>query len=37
MGVTPILTSAWMALGTAAPDVDRAEEMIRSYGQRFIQ
>ena len=37
VGVTTILTSAWMALGTAAPDVDRAEEMIRSYGQRFIR
>ena len=36
-GVTTILTSAWRAVGTDAPEVDRAEEMIRSYGERFIR
>ncbi len=36
-GVTTILTSAWMAAGLNAPDVDRAEELIASYGERFIR
>jgi probable F420-dependent oxidoreductase len=37
VGVTTILTSAWMAQGLTAPDVDRACEMIRTYGERFIR
>jgi probable F420-dependent oxidoreductase len=36
-GVTTILTSAWMAVGLNAPGVEQAEEMIRSYGERFIR
>jgi probable F420-dependent oxidoreductase len=35
-GVTTILTSAWMAVGITAPDVERAEELIATYGERFI-
>jgi len=35
-GVTTILTSAWMAAGLNAPEVEQAEEMVRSYGERFI-
>ena len=37
VGVTTILTSAWMAQGLTAPDVDRAVEMIGTYGERFIR
>ena len=36
-GVTTILTSSWAAKGLTAPDVDRAEEMIAAYGERFIR
>jgi probable F420-dependent oxidoreductase len=36
-GVTTILTSAWMSGGLQAPSVDQAEEMIGSYGERFIR
>jgi len=36
-GVTTILTSAWMAAGLNAPEAEQAEEMIRSYGERFIR
>lgn len=36
-GVTTILTSSWFAGGIRAPEVDRAEEMIRSYAERFIR
>lgn len=36
-GVTTILTSAWMAAGMTAPAVEQAEEMIHSYGERFIR
>lgn len=36
-GVTTILTSAWMAVGMTAPAVEQAEEMIRTYGERFIR
>lgn len=36
-GVTTILTSSWMATGLTAPEVDRAEEMIATYGERFIR
>jgi hypothetical protein len=36
-GVTTILTSSWMATGLTAPDVERAEEMIATYGERFIR
>ena len=35
-GVTTILTSSWFNGGIAAPDIDRAEEMVRAYGERFI-
>jgi probable F420-dependent oxidoreductase len=38
VGVTTILTSAWMAAGLQAPEsVERAEELIASYGERFIR
>jgi probable F420-dependent oxidoreductase len=37
VGVTTILTSAWMAAGMTAPAVEQAEEMIHSYGERFIR
>jgi len=38
VGVTTILTSAWMAAGINAPDdVGRAEELLASYGERFIR
>ena len=37
VGVTGILTSAWFATGITAPEVDRAEEMIAAYGERFIR
>ncbi|MFM7069393.1 MAG: TIGR03619 family F420-dependent LLM class oxidoreductase, partial [Actinomycetes bacterium] len=37
VGVTTILTSAWMAQGLSAPDVDRAVDMIAAYGDRFIR
>ena len=36
-GVTTILTSSWFNGGIAAPDIDRAEEMVRAYGDRFIR
>lgn len=36
-GVTTILTSSWMGNGLRAPDVERAEEMIAAYGERFIR
>ena len=36
-GVTTILTSSWMATGMTAPPVERAEEMIATYGERFIR
>lgn len=36
-GVTTILTSAWMAVGMTAPAVEQAEEMIHTYGERFIR
>lgn len=36
VGVTTILTSAWMAVGEMTPDRDRAEELLRVYGERFI-
>jgi probable F420-dependent oxidoreductase len=36
-GVTTILTSAWMAVGVNAPEVERAEELIATYGERFIR
>lgn len=36
-GVTTILTSSWLAAGIPAPDsVERAEELIGTYGERFI-
>ncbi|MEZ5238799.1 MAG: TIGR03619 family F420-dependent LLM class oxidoreductase [Microthrixaceae bacterium] len=35
-GVTTILTSAWMAVGEPQPDGDRAEELLRTYAERFI-
>lgn len=35
-GVTMILTSAWFTSGITAPEIDRAEEMIHTYGERFI-
>jgi probable F420-dependent oxidoreductase len=35
-GVTTILTSAWMAIGEAEPSGDRAEELLRTYADRFI-
>ncbi len=37
VGVTTILTSAWMAMGMSAPEIGQAEDMIRSYGERFIR
>lgn len=38
VGVTTILTSAWMAAGLNAPDsVERAEDLLASYGERFIR
>ena len=38
VGVTTILTSAWMAAGLNAPDSpERAEELIAAYGDRFIR
>lgn len=36
-GVTSILTSSWMSGGLTAPPVERAEEMIATYGERFIR
>jgi probable F420-dependent oxidoreductase len=37
-GVTTILTSAWMGAGIMAPEsVDHAEELIGTYGERFIR
>ena len=36
-GVTTILTSSWSATGITAPAVERAEEMIATYGERFIR
>ncbi len=36
VGVTTILTSAWMARGEMAPRRDRAEELLRTYAERFI-
>jgi probable F420-dependent oxidoreductase len=35
-GVTTILTSAWMAIGETSPERDRAEELLRTYADRFI-
>lgn len=35
-GVTTILTSAWFTTGITAPEIERAEEMIAAYGERFI-
>lgn len=35
-GVTTILTSTWFTEGLTAPDLDRTEELIRAYGERFI-
>jgi len=35
-GVTSILTSSWMSGGITAPEIGRTEEMIASYGERFI-
>lgn len=36
-GVTTILTSAWMATGEPQPSVDRAEELLRSYADSYIE
>lgn len=36
-GVTTILTSSWFSTGLAAPEIDRAEEMVRAYAERFIR
>lgn len=36
-GVTTILTSAWMGAGISAPGVEQAEELIATYGERFIR
>ncbi|MEI2697182.1 MAG: LLM class F420-dependent oxidoreductase [Microthrixaceae bacterium] len=36
-GVTTIITSAWMSSGIEAPPVEQAEELIASYGERFIR
>ncbi|CAN5625890.1 TIGR03619 family F420-dependent LLM class oxidoreductase [soil metagenome] len=36
-GVTTILTSSWISGGLKAPEIGRAEEMIASYGERFIR
>jgi probable F420-dependent oxidoreductase len=35
-GVTTILTSAWLAFGQAAPAPERAEELLRTYADRFL-
>ena len=35
--MTSLLTSAWIATGFTVPEVDRAEEMIAAYGERFIR
>ena len=35
-GVSTILTSAWMAVGESRPDGDRAEELLRTYAERFL-
>ena len=32
-----LVGAAWMAVGLNAPGVEQAEEMIRSYGERFIR
>lgn len=38
VGVTTILTSAWMAAGLSGPeDPEQAEELIASYSERFIR
>lgn len=36
VGVTTILTSAWVAAGVSEPHGDRAEELLRSYADRFF-
>lgn len=36
-GVTTILTSSWFRPGRRAPEIDRAEEMVRAYAERFIR
>lgn len=36
VGVTTILTSAWIAAGEPQPERDRAEELLRSYAARFF-
>lgn len=36
-GVTTILTSAWFAMREESPDGDRAEELLRTYAERFIR
>jgi hypothetical protein len=36
VGVTMILTSAWIAAGENQPDGNRAEELLRSYADRFF-
>lgn len=36
VGVTTIITSAWMAAGVESPSLDRAEELIAAYGDRYI-
>jgi probable F420-dependent oxidoreductase len=38
VGVTTILTSAWMAAGVAAPDsVGQAEDLIGAYAERYLR
>ena len=36
VGVTMVLTSAWLASGVAAPGPEQAEELINAYAGRFI-
>lgn len=36
VGVTTILTSAWIVAGESQPKGDQAEELIRSYAERFF-
>ena len=37
MGVTTILTSAWISTGVREPDRDQAIELVHAYADRFIE
>jgi hypothetical protein len=38
LGVTTLLTSAWMAVGVSVPDsVEHATELLGAYAERFIR